>query len=41
MSGNAGTGQPRGGLKPWEQDALEAVNFGWGDAYLIGHDERG
>jgi hypothetical protein len=38
----AGTGQPRGGLKPWEQDTLEAIRFGWGDAYLIGHDdERG
>jgi hypothetical protein len=42
MTGNAGTGQPHGCLKPWEQDALEAVGFRWGDAYLIGHDdERG
>jgi hypothetical protein len=25
-----------------DQEALEAVRFGWGDAYLIGHDdERG
>jgi hypothetical protein len=25
-----------------EQEALEALRFGWGDAYLIGHDaERG
>ena len=42
MTGNAGTEQPQGNPKSWEQDALEAVNFGWGDAYLIGHDdERG
>jgi hypothetical protein len=42
MTGNAGAGQTQGSLKPWEQDALEAINFGWGDAYLIGHDdERG
>jgi hypothetical protein len=42
MTGNAGTGQDQGTLRSWEQDALEAINFGWGDAYLIGHDdERG
>jgi hypothetical protein len=42
MTGTAGTGLPHGSLKPWEQNALEAVSFGWGDAYLIGHDdERG
>jgi hypothetical protein len=39
MTGNAGKGQPQGSLTPREQDALEAVNFGWGDAYLIGHDD--
>jgi hypothetical protein len=42
MTGTAGTGQPHSSLRPWEQNALEAVGFGWGDAYLIGHDdERG
>jgi hypothetical protein len=30
-----------GSLKPWDQDALEAIRFGWDTAYLIGHDERG
>ena len=34
MTGDAGA------LRPWEQDALDAVRFGWGDAYLIGHDEE-
>ena len=30
------------GLGPCERDALEAIRFGWGDAYMIGHDdERG
>jgi hypothetical protein len=34
----AGDGQP-GGV---DEVALEALRFGWGDAYLIGHDdERG
>ena len=29
-------------LKPWDESALEAIRFGWGDAYEIGHDdERG
>src|ERR1700728_2480923 len=38
----AGTNQGQEGLKPWEEAALEAIRFGWGDAYLIGHDdERG
>jgi hypothetical protein len=42
MSGDAGTGNPHGTLKPWERDALDAIRFGWGDAYQIGHDdERG
>jgi hypothetical protein len=30
------------GLKPWDEAALEAIRFGWGEAYMIGHDdERG
>ena len=43
MTGNAGAGQSQGSsLKPWEQDAHEALRFSWGDAYEIGHDdERG
>lgn len=37
-----GTGQADGGLKPWDEAALDAIRFSWGDAYLIGHDdERG
>lgn len=39
MSGDPGAGRAGGGLKPWEADALEAIRFGWGDAYLIGHDD--
>ena len=30
------------GLPPREEEALEAIRCGWGDAYLVGHDdERG
>jgi hypothetical protein len=32
-------GQQDGTLAPSEQEALEALRFGWGDAYLIGHDD--
>lgn len=43
MKGGTGpAGGPAGTLRPWEKDALEAVRFGWGEAYMIGHDdERG
>lgn len=42
MSGDPGDGQPQSTLAPAEQAALDAVRYGWGDAYLIGHDdERG
>ncbi len=48
MSAVEGTGpvadgaeQAQGGLNPWDEAALEAVRFGWGDAYVIGYDERG
>jgi hypothetical protein len=42
MRGHSGKGQSQSTLTPSEQDALEAVRFGWGDAYMIGHDdERG
>jgi hypothetical protein len=42
MSGDSGTGQPQSALAPSEQAALEAIRFGWGDAYLIDYDvERG
>lgn len=35
-------GQDEEGLPPQEEESLEAIRFGWGDAYLIGHDdERG
>jgi hypothetical protein len=40
MTGNAGSGQPQCSLKPWDESALEAIRFGWGDAYLIGHDDE-
>jgi len=33
-------GQRDGTLTPSEQEALEALRFGWGDAYLIGHDDE-
>jgi hypothetical protein len=23
-----------------DEDALEAIRFGWGDAYMIGHDDK-
>lgn len=37
-----GTTPGNGGLPPVEAEALEAIRFGWGDAYLVGHDdERG
>lgn len=37
MDGEAGEG-----LSRWDRDALEALRFNWGSAYLIGHgDERG
>jgi hypothetical protein len=35
-----GTGQTEVGLKPWEQDALEALRWDWDTAYLIDHDEE-
>jgi hypothetical protein len=35
-----GTGQTEVGLKPWEQDALEALQWDWDTAYLIGHDDE-
>ena len=42
MSADPGAEQPQGTLTPWDQDALEAIRFGWDTAYLIGHDdERG
>jgi hypothetical protein len=35
-------GQDEEGLPPREEETLEAIRFGWGDAYLIGYDdERG
>jgi hypothetical protein len=34
--------QDEDGLRPRDASALEAIRFGWGEAYLIGHDdERG
>jgi len=39
MTGNADT-EPQSSLKPWEQDALDAIRFGWDTAYLIGHDDE-
>jgi hypothetical protein len=37
-----GTGQAEAGRPREEAEALDALRFGWGDAYLIGHDdERG
>jgi hypothetical protein len=37
-----GTNQAQEELRPWDEAALEAIRFGWGDAYEIGHDdERG
>ena len=36
-----GTGQAQGGLKPGEAEALEALRFSWGDAYMIWRDEEG
>lgn len=37
-----GTGRPTDELRPRDETALEAIRFGWGDAYEIGHDdERG
>jgi hypothetical protein len=35
-----GTGQTEVGLKPWEQDALEALRWDWDTAYMIGHDDE-
>jgi hypothetical protein len=41
MTRNAGAGQPQGNcLKPWEQDALEALRRDWDTAYRIGYDEE-
>jgi hypothetical protein len=37
-----GTGQAEAGRPAREEEALDALRFGWGDAYMIGHDdERG
>jgi hypothetical protein len=34
--------QDEDGLPPWEAEALEALRWHWGEAYMIGHDgERG
>jgi hypothetical protein len=37
VTGRAGQGED--GQPPREEEALEAIRFGWGDAYLIGHDD--
>jgi hypothetical protein len=42
MTGDAGAGQPQSRLEPWDEQALEALRLGWGEAYEIGYDdERG
>jgi hypothetical protein len=35
-----GTDQAQGGLKPWDEAALEALRWDWDTAYLIGHDDK-
>jgi hypothetical protein len=29
-----------GSLRPWEEQALEALQWDWDTAYLIGHDDK-
>lgn len=37
-----GEGRADDGPRPWDEAALEAIRFDWGDAYMIGRDdERG